>query len=130
MDSWTHVEAPFRERICWASARAGGVARRIGRCDRWALGVVPTRRRCGNREDAISRRVRACRGRAECARYLGAMLGGWRCARLLALIQVVRACVDGGDAEHLKARVGSGADEIAQLVPELNTPFQCQKSRR
>ena len=35
------------------------------------------------------------------------------------LIQVVRACIDGRDGDDLGALLGSGADEIAQLVPEL-----------
>jgi len=34
-------------------------------------------------------------------------------------IQILRACVEGLDAEHLKALLGSGASEIARLIPEL-----------
>jgi len=34
-------------------------------------------------------------------------------------IQTLRACFEGLDAEHLKALVGSGASEIARLIPEI-----------
>src|SRR5580704_7906551 len=34
-------------------------------------------------------------------------------------IQILRACVEGVDAEHLKALLGSGASEIARLIPEI-----------
>ena len=34
-------------------------------------------------------------------------------------IQILRACVDDRDSEHLKALLGSGASEIARLIPEL-----------
>jgi tetratricopeptide (TPR) repeat protein len=34
-------------------------------------------------------------------------------------IQTLRACVEGLDAEHLKALLSSGASEIARLIPEL-----------
>src|ERR1700689_4070568 len=34
-------------------------------------------------------------------------------------IQILRACVEGLDAEHLKALLGSGASEIARLIPEI-----------
>ena len=34
-------------------------------------------------------------------------------------IQILRACVEGLDVEHLKALLGSGASEIARLIPEL-----------
>ena len=35
------------------------------------------------------------------------------------LIQILRACIDDRDGEDLKALVGSGANEIARLIPEL-----------
>ena len=35
------------------------------------------------------------------------------------LIQILRACLEGLDAEHLKALLGSGASEIARLIPQL-----------
>src|SRR5215472_10606704 len=34
-------------------------------------------------------------------------------------IQILRECVEGHDGERLKALLGSGASEIAQLIPEL-----------
>jgi tetratricopeptide (TPR) repeat protein len=34
-------------------------------------------------------------------------------------IQILRACVEGLDGEHLKAILGSGASEIARLIPEI-----------
>ncbi len=34
-------------------------------------------------------------------------------------IQILRACTDDRDGEHLKALLGSGASEIARLIPEL-----------
>jgi predicted ATPase len=36
------------------------------------------------------------------------------------LIQILRACVDDRDSEHVKALLGSDASEIARLIPELN----------
>jgi tetratricopeptide (TPR) repeat protein len=35
------------------------------------------------------------------------------------VIQILRACVDDRDSEHLKALLGSSASEIARLIPEL-----------
>src|SRR5260370_1214218 len=34
-------------------------------------------------------------------------------------IQIIRACVADRDSEHLEVLVGSGASEIARLIPEL-----------
>jgi predicted ATPase len=34
-------------------------------------------------------------------------------------IQITRACVDDHDGEHLEALLGSGASEIARLIPEI-----------
>ncbi len=39
------------------------------------------------------------------------------------LIEILRACVEGLDSEHLKALLGSGASEIARLIPELKLSF-------
>ena len=34
-------------------------------------------------------------------------------------IQILRACIDDRDGEHLRALLGSGASEIARLIPEI-----------
>ena len=38
-------------------------------------------------------------------------------------IQILRGCVEGLEAEHLKALLGSGASEIARLIPEIKLSF-------
>src|SRR5580704_12622057 len=46
------------------------------------------------------------------------------------LIEILRACIDERESEELKALLGSGASEIAQLIPDLKLSLPSDKETK
>ncbi len=57
--------------------------------------------------------------REEHARALGTLLGGRRCPRLLAMVEILRPLVAEGDATTLASDLGPDASLVATLLPEM-----------